>query len=69
VTPAPEPDRDRIAALLEAHAPADWQQRFRTEELLDALMDSAPLQMSFPGRCTVTDATGTPHRGWNGGTS
>jgi class 3 adenylate cyclase len=45
VTPAAERDRDRIAALLEAHAPVDWQQRFRTEELLDAVIDSAPLQM------------------------
>jgi class 3 adenylate cyclase len=48
--PASEPDqreRDRVTAarLLEPHAPPDWQQRFRTEELLDSVIDGEPIQM------------------------
>jgi class 3 adenylate cyclase len=46
----PEPDqreRDRAAAalLLEPHAPPDWQQRFRTDDLLDSVIDGEPIQM------------------------
>jgi hypothetical protein len=51
-TPAPEVppgDRDhertRVAKLLEAHAPADWQEHFRADELLDAIIDGEPIQM------------------------
>jgi class 3 adenylate cyclase len=38
-------ERARIAGLLESHAPPDWQQRFRKNELLDAIIDTTPLQM------------------------
>lgn len=38
-------ERARIAELLSRHAPPDWQGRFRTEELLDAIIDTTPLQM------------------------
>jgi class 3 adenylate cyclase len=45
----PPPDRDeeraRIARLLEAHAPPDWEERFHRDELLDAIIDTTPLQM------------------------
>ena len=46
----PEPDQregDRAAAarLLEPHAPPDWQQRFRTDDLLDSVIDGEPIQM------------------------
>ena len=40
-----EQERLRIAGLLENHAPPDWQERFPTEGLLDAIIDTAPLQM------------------------
>jgi class 3 adenylate cyclase len=43
------PDRDeeraRIADLLESHAPPDWEERFRKNELLDAIIDHEPIQM------------------------
>jgi class 3 adenylate cyclase len=46
---SPEPDRDegraRIAALLESHAPPDWEERFQRDQLLDAIIDTTPLQM------------------------
>ncbi len=46
---SPPADRDderlRIAGLLEKHAPPDWEQRFRKDELLDAIIDGDPLQM------------------------
>jgi class 3 adenylate cyclase len=50
VTPAGTPrqrerDRARAARLLKPHAPPDWQERFRTDELLDAVIDGAPLHM------------------------
>ena len=38
-------ERARIASLLESHAPPDWQERFRTDELLDAIIDTKPMQM------------------------
>ena len=38
-------ERARIAGLLESHAPPDWEQRFRRDELLDAIIDTTPLQM------------------------
>jgi class 3 adenylate cyclase len=38
-------ERARIARLLKAHAPADWQERFREGELLDAVLDGRPTQM------------------------
>ncbi len=38
-------ERARIAGLLENHAPPDWRGRFRTDELLDAIIDGAPIQM------------------------
>jgi class 3 adenylate cyclase len=40
-----ERERARIADLLKAHAPPDWEQRFRTDELLDAIIDGEPIQM------------------------
>src|ERR671937_832360 len=45
----PSEDRDqaaaRVAELLKAHAPPDWEERFPREELLDAIIDTTPLQM------------------------
>jgi class 3 adenylate cyclase len=38
-------DRGRIVELLEAHAPADWEQRFDKEELLDSVIEGEPIQM------------------------
>ena len=38
-------ERARIANLLEDHAPPDWQDRFRRDELLDAIIDGKPIQM------------------------
>jgi class 3 adenylate cyclase len=38
-------DRARAARLLKPHAPRDWQERFRTDELLDAAIDGEPIQM------------------------
>jgi class 3 adenylate cyclase len=40
-----EQERLRIAGLLATHAPPDWEQRFRSEELIDAIIDNEPLQM------------------------
>jgi class 3 adenylate cyclase len=40
-----EQERHRVAKLLERHAPPDWEERFRTEALLDAIIDGEPLQM------------------------
>ena len=40
-----ERDRASAARLLEPHAPPDWQQRFRTDELLDSVIDGEPIQM------------------------
>ncbi|HYY07531.1 MAG TPA: hypothetical protein VFA25_02890 [Actinomycetota bacterium] len=45
----PSEDREqaaaRVADLLKAHAPPDWEERFPREELLDAIIDTTPLQM------------------------
>jgi class 3 adenylate cyclase len=38
-------ERARIAGLLESHAPPDWEERFDRDQLLDAIIDTAPLQM------------------------
>jgi class 3 adenylate cyclase len=45
--PAAERDveRARIGDLLKAHAPPDWEKRFRRADLLDAIIDGEPLQM------------------------
>ena len=40
-----EEERERIAGLLANHAPPDWEGRFAREELLDAIIDTTPLQM------------------------
>jgi class 3 adenylate cyclase len=40
-----ERDRARVAGLLEPHAPPDWEKRFRTTDLLDAVIDGEPIQM------------------------
>src|SRR5436309_14932453 len=40
-----ERERTRVAGLLEPHAPPDWQDRFRTTDLLDAVIDGEPIQM------------------------
>src|SRR5206468_2591192 len=34
-----------LAELLERHAPADWREQFRVDELLDAIIDGEPIQM------------------------
>ena len=38
-------ERARIAELLTRHAPPDWTERFRADELLDAIIDTSPVQM------------------------
>ncbi|HEY1330522.1 MAG TPA: hypothetical protein VGH10_03490 [Actinomycetota bacterium] len=38
-------ERARAAGLLEPHAPPDWETRFRTTELLDAVIDGQPIQV------------------------
>jgi class 3 adenylate cyclase len=38
-------DRARVVRMLEPHAPPDWEQRFRTTELLDAVIDGEAIQM------------------------
>ena len=38
-------ERARIASLLENHAPPDWEERFRKDELLDTIIDGEPIQM------------------------
>jgi class 3 adenylate cyclase len=40
-----EEERERIAGLLANHAPPDWEERFEREPLLDAIIDTTPLQM------------------------
>jgi class 3 adenylate cyclase len=38
-------DRGRLAGLLEAHAPEDWEQRFDKPKLLDSIASGEPIQM------------------------
>ena len=38
-------ERARIAGLLDPHAPPDWEERFQRDQLLDAILDTTPLQM------------------------
>ncbi len=38
-------DPGRLTALLEAHAPPDWKERFRKDQLLDVIADGEPIQM------------------------
>jgi class 3 adenylate cyclase len=38
-------DRARVARLMKSHAPPDWDQRFRRDDLLDAVIDGRPIQM------------------------
>jgi len=38
-------ERARVARLLKSHAPPDWEQRFRRDELLDSVIDGEPIQM------------------------
>ena len=38
-------ERARVAGLLEAHAPPDWEEWFQRDELLDAVLDGEPIQM------------------------
>ena len=45
MSPSDEADRDRIAQLLQAHAPPDWEERFRKEEFLDTVIAGEPIQM------------------------
>src|ERR671918_1302494 len=40
-----EDERSRIAKLLESHAPPDWEERFERADLVDAIIDTTPLQM------------------------
>jgi class 3 adenylate cyclase len=40
-----ERDRARVVQMLEPHAPPDWERRFRTNELLDAVIDGEAIQM------------------------
>src|SRR5918995_1210302 len=40
-----ELERARTGDLLKAHAPPDWEKRFRRDDLLDAIIDGEPLQM------------------------
>jgi class 3 adenylate cyclase len=37
--------RGRVVERLERHAPPDWRERFRADELVDAIVDGEPLQM------------------------
>ncbi len=42
---ATEARRARVAELLERHAPPDWRDRFRADDLIDAVVATTPLQM------------------------
>src|SRR5919106_1966463 len=57
--PGPD-DRDaerlRVAGLLATHAPPDWEERFRRDELLDGIVDTTPLQM-FVMAADIRDST------------
>ena len=41
----PEDERARVAELLTNHAPPDWDERFARDDLIDAIVDTTPLQM------------------------
>jgi class 3 adenylate cyclase len=38
-------DRAQVAALLKPHAPSDWETRFRSDDLLDAITGGSPIQV------------------------
>src|SRR2546427_4344819 len=40
-----ERERTRVAGFLEPHAPPDWEERFRRDDLLDSVIDGRPIQM------------------------
>ncbi len=40
-----EAELRRATELIAAHAPPDWEQRFHPNELLDAIVDTRPIQM------------------------
>ena len=40
-----ERDRAKRARLLRTHAPPDWEERFRRDQLLNAIIDGEPIQM------------------------
>jgi class 3 adenylate cyclase len=40
-----EQERARVAELLTNHAPPDWDERFVRDDLIDAIVDTTPLQM------------------------
>ncbi|HZN42193.1 MAG TPA: hypothetical protein VFC08_00555 [Actinomycetota bacterium] len=40
-----EDERARVAELLTNHAPPDWDERFARDDLIDAIVDTTPLQM------------------------
>jgi class 3 adenylate cyclase len=42
---SPDDERARIRALLEQHAPPNWQERFAADELCDAILRAEPIQM------------------------
>ena len=42
---SPEERRARAESQLDAHAPAGWRERFRVDELLDAIVEGRPIQM------------------------
>ena len=44
-TTATADDREAIKALLEQHAPPNWQERFAADELIDAILRAEPIQM------------------------
>jgi class 3 adenylate cyclase len=37
--------RNRVARLLKPHAPPDWEERFRRDDLLDSVIENRPIQM------------------------
>src|SRR2546430_17204237 len=45
VTADRDQHRVRVEELLRAHAPPDWERRFRRDELLESILDGEPLQM------------------------
>ncbi len=39
-----DPDRARVARLMRPHAPPDWEERFRNDELLDSVIEGRPIE-------------------------